>query len=98
MIHVDKIGNLGTNIKMKGTLPEILSQLETAIRTLRKSISKDFGEKASKELLEELFRASMLSQEERNSELELDDIEDNPSSDKDPVSDFDKYFRKMFEE
>lgn len=95
MIHIDEIANLRTQVNMKGSLPEILSQLETAIRTLRKSISKDFGEKASKEILEELFRASMLSQEERNSEL--DDLKDILSSDKDPESDLNEYIRKMFE-
>lgn len=95
MIHVEKIGNLGTSIKMKGTLPEILSELERIIRLLKKKISKDFGEKASKEIMEMLFRESMLSQEERDSEL--DDLKDILSSDKDLASDLNEYIRKMFE-
>ena len=95
MIHVEKIGNLGTNIKMKGTLPEILSEVERILRLLKNTISKDFGEKASKEIMEMLFIESMLSQEERDSKL--DDLKDILSSDKDPESDLNEYIRKMFE-
>lgn len=64
MINVERLEQT-TNVKIIGTMPTILSELEICLRQVRKALIENEGEEAGKEIFDIMVANSKMSEEER---------------------------------
>lgn len=93
MIHIS-YDSKGLEQTISGTIPVIFLELETVIRSIKDRLISDIGEVGSKELMQEVFNNSMLTEDERD----IKASEEIKNADEETSAEFDTWFKKFMKE